>query len=159
MGIRRRCRGTCQTTRRCAVPRMQPGTQRPVESIEEARDWERLFIGEIKGGRDPRNKPALRVPETDLKHVAGFLDAYFERQVRPAALRSIDTVRSRTRRTSKPRGTRCGCWPPTRSLGELRMAMAGTESSCGRTTFIGMTFVTKEPQDCSPMAWTSASSS
>jgi transposase len=89
MGIRRRCRGPCQTTRRClehlwfdvtyrgtryrmpvnefAVPRMQPGTQRPVESIEEARDWERLFIGEIKGGRDPRNKPALRVPETDLK--------------------------------------------------------------------------------------------
>ncbi len=117
MGIRRRCRGTCQTTRRClehlwfdvtyrgtryrmpvnefAVPRMKPGTQRPVESIEEARDWERLFIGEIKGGRDPRNKPALRVPETDLKYVAGFLDAYFERQVRPAALRSTDTVRSR----------------------------------------------------------------
>jgi hypothetical protein len=117
MGIRRRCRGGCRTTRRClehlwfdvtyrgtryrmpvnefAVPRMQPGQQRPVESIEEARDWERLFIGEIKGGRDPRNQPVLKLPETDLKHVAGFLDAYFERQVRPAALRSIDTVRSR----------------------------------------------------------------
>jgi len=74
---------------------MKPGTQRPVESIEEARDWERLFIGEIKGGRDPRNKPALRVPETDPKYVAELLDAYFERQVRPAALRSTDTVRSR----------------------------------------------------------------
>src|ERR1700730_11593177 len=117
MGIRRRCRGGCRTTRRClehlwfdvthrgtryrmpvnefAVPRMQPGQQRPVESIEEARDWERLFIGEIKGGRDPPNQPVLKLPETDLKHVAGFLDAYFERQVRPAALRSVDTVRSR----------------------------------------------------------------
>src|SRR5438445_2966888 len=95
MGIRRRCRGTCQTTRRCAVPRMQPGKQRPVESIEEARDWERLFIGEIKGGRDPRNKLPLKRPETDLQHVAGFLDAYFDRQVRPAGLRSIDALRSR----------------------------------------------------------------
>jgi integrase len=117
MAIRRRCRGACRTTRRCldhlwfdvkyrgaryrmpvnefAVSRMEPGKQRPVESMEEVRDWERLFIGEIKGGRDPRNKPAQKRPETDLQHVAGFLDAYFDRQVRPAALRSIDAVRSR----------------------------------------------------------------
>jgi hypothetical protein len=75
MAIRRRCRGPCRTTRRClehlwfdvkyrgiryrmpvnefAVPRMQPGKQRPVESLEEARDWQRLFIGGIKGGHDP----------------------------------------------------------------------------------------------------------
>ena len=108
MAIRRRCRGACRTARRClehlwfdvkcrgiryrmpvnefAVPRMQPGKQRPIESLEEARDWERLFIGEIKGGRDPRNKPALERPGTDLQHVAEFLDAYFERQVRPASL-------------------------------------------------------------------------
>src|SRR6202035_3985239 len=74
---------------------MQPGKQRPVESMEEVRDWERLFIGEIKGGRDPRNKPALKRPETNLQHVAGFLGAYCDRQVRRAALRSIDAVRSR----------------------------------------------------------------
>jgi hypothetical protein len=36
-----------------AVPRMEPGKQRPVESLEEARDWQRLFIGEIKGGAIP----------------------------------------------------------------------------------------------------------
>ncbi len=77
-----------------AVSRMDPGKQRPVESMEEVRDWERLFIGEIKGGRDPRNKPTLNRPETDLQRVAGFLDAYFERQVRPARLRSIDALRS-----------------------------------------------------------------
>ena len=32
-----------------AVPRMDPGRQRPIESIEEARQWERFFIGEIQG--------------------------------------------------------------------------------------------------------------
>jgi hypothetical protein len=117
MAIRRRCRGACRKNRRClehlwfdvkyrgdryrmpvnefAVSRMEPGKQRPVESMEEVRDWERLFIGEIKGGRDPRNKPALKRPEADLQHVAGFLDAYFDRQVRPAGLRSIDALRSR----------------------------------------------------------------
>ena len=61
MTIRRRCRGPCRTSRRCldhlwfdvtqrgdryrmpvnafAVPRMEPGKQRPIESMEEARDW------------------------------------------------------------------------------------------------------------------------
>jgi hypothetical protein len=34
-----------------AIPRMEPGKQRPIQSMEEARDWERLFIGEIKAGR------------------------------------------------------------------------------------------------------------
>ena len=42
-----------------AVPRMEPGKQRPIESLEEARDWQRLFIGEIKAGRDPRAKPTV----------------------------------------------------------------------------------------------------
>jgi hypothetical protein len=37
-----------------AVPRMEPGRQRPIQSMEEARDWERPFIGEVKAGRDPR---------------------------------------------------------------------------------------------------------
>ena len=77
MAIRRRCNGrTCKNGRRClehlwfdvmyrgtrfrmpanefAIPRMEPGKQRPIGSLEEARDWERLFIGEIKAGRDPR---------------------------------------------------------------------------------------------------------
>jgi integrase len=74
---------------------MDPGRQRPVGSIEEARDWQRLFIGEIKAGRDPRVMLTTVKPAPDLLHVGGFLDAYFERQVRPAGLRSVDTIRSR----------------------------------------------------------------
>ncbi|MPY88894.1 MAG: hypothetical protein GEU99_13320 [Luteitalea sp.] len=31
-----------------AVPRMERSKQRPVESMEEVRDWERLFVGEVK---------------------------------------------------------------------------------------------------------------
>jgi hypothetical protein len=42
-----------------AIPRMSPGKQRPIESMEEARDWERLFIDEVKAGRDPR-RPSSR---------------------------------------------------------------------------------------------------
>jgi hypothetical protein len=29
-----------------AIPRMEPGKQRPIQSMEEARDWEHLFKGE-----------------------------------------------------------------------------------------------------------------
>jgi integrase len=78
-----------------AVPRMEPGNQRPIESMEEARDWERLFIGEIRAGGDPRIKPARKDPVADLQHVAGFLDAYFERHLRPAGIRSLDTAAGR----------------------------------------------------------------
>lgn len=117
MAIRGRCRGACRTGRRClehlwfevthdgsryrmpvndfAVPRMEPGNQRPIESMEEARDWERLFIGEVKAGRDPRIKPVRKEVVTDLQHVAGFLDAYFERHLRPAGIRSLDTAAGR----------------------------------------------------------------
>jgi hypothetical protein len=97
MAITRRCRGACRTGRRClehlwldvtyrgdryrmlvndfAIPRMEPGKQRPIESIEEARDWERLFIGEVRAGRDPRHTPIRKQAAADLRHVAGFLDA------------------------------------------------------------------------------------
>jgi integrase len=117
MAIRRRCRGPCRTARRClehlwfdvkhgetryrvpvndfAVPRKEPGKQRPIESMEEARDWERLFIGEIKAGRDPRIRPAAKQRPADLQDVAGFLDAYFERHLRPAGIRSLDTAAGR----------------------------------------------------------------
>src|SRR5205085_8563258 len=117
MAITRRCRGACRTGRRClehlwldvtyrgdryrmlvndfAIPRMEPGKQRPIESIEEARDWERLFIGEVRAGRDPRHTPIRKQAAADLRHVAGFLDAYFERQVKPSGLRSVASVRSR----------------------------------------------------------------
>jgi integrase/recombinase XerD len=78
-----------------AVPRIESGKQRPIESMEEARDWERLFIGEIKAGRDPRIKPARKELATDLQHVAGFLDAYFERHLKPAGIRSLDTASGR----------------------------------------------------------------
>src|SRR6266849_1535119 len=102
MTIRKRCNeGSCTNGRKClehlrfdvmwrgtryrmpandfAIPRMEPGKQRPISSIEEARDWERLFIGEIKAGRDPRAKPIVKRPSADLQRVAGFLDAYFDR--------------------------------------------------------------------------------
>jgi integrase len=80
-----------------SVPRMDSGKQRPVESMEEARDWERLFIGEIKAGRDPRVKPVAKQQPADLQHVAGFLDAYLERHLRPAGIRSLDTAAGRIR--------------------------------------------------------------
>ena len=77
MTIRRRCtERNCKNGRKClehlrfdvmfrgkryripanefAIPRMEPGKQREIQSMEEARDWERLFIGEIKAGRNPR---------------------------------------------------------------------------------------------------------
>ena len=76
MSIRRRCtESSCRTGRRClehlrfdvmwrgkrfrlpvneyAIARMESGKQRPIQSMEEARDWERRFIGEIKAGLDP----------------------------------------------------------------------------------------------------------
>ena len=84
MTIRRRCtERKCKNGRRClehlrfdvmwrgkryrmpanefAIPRMEPGKQRPIQSMEEARDWERLFIGEIKAGRDPRRPPSRTI--------------------------------------------------------------------------------------------------
>lgn len=119
MAIRRRCKyRKCQGRRGClehlqfdvkhqgtrfrmtvnefAIPRMETGKQRPVRSMEEARDWERLFIGEIKAGQDPRRPLKCPVPVGQgLDNVAGFLDAYIERCVKPAGLRSINSVRSR----------------------------------------------------------------
>ena len=119
MAIRRRCNGrTCKNGRRClehlwfdvmhrgmrfrmpanefAIPRMEPGKQRAIGSLEEARDWERLFIGEIKAGRDPRRPRVQRKPgDAAPTDVADFLDAYMERCVKPAALRSIRSIRSR----------------------------------------------------------------
>ena len=117
MAIRRRCRGACRSGRRClehlwfdvkhrgvryrvpvndfAVPRMEPGKQRPIESMEEARDWGRLFIGEIKAGRDPRMEPARKENAPDIMHVTGFLDAYFETHLKPAGIRSLDTAAGR----------------------------------------------------------------
>jgi hypothetical protein len=61
-----------------------------------ARDWERRFIGEIKAGRDPRRLPSRSIQAgTELGNVSAFLDAYVERCVKPAGLRSISAVRSR----------------------------------------------------------------
>src|SRR5919109_4277929 len=119
MSIRRRCtERNCKNGRRClehlrfdvtwrghryrmpvndfAIPRMEPGKQRPIQSMEEARDWERLFIGEIKAGRDPRRGPnrSLHV-KAQIDNVTPFLDAYIERCVKPAGLRSINAICSR----------------------------------------------------------------
>ena len=79
-----------------AIPRMEPGKQREIQSMEEARDWERLFIGEIKAGRNPRRPSARSIQAgSELRDVSAFLDAYVERCVKPAGLRSIAAVRSR----------------------------------------------------------------
>src|SRR6266850_5565167 len=118
MAIWRRCRKrTCANPRRCfehlyfdvthrgrryrvpandfAIPRMEAGKQRPIQSMEEARDWERVFIGEVKAGRDPSRTPTRLTPvNTQITTVAAFLDAYLERCVKPAGLRSIGSVRS-----------------------------------------------------------------
>jgi hypothetical protein len=78
-----------------AIPRMDPGKQRPIQSMEEARDWERRFIGEIKAGHDPHRAPSrLMQVGNHLGDVATFLDACWERCVRPAGLRSLGSVRS-----------------------------------------------------------------
>jgi hypothetical protein len=118
MTIRKRCNeGSCTNGRKClehlrfdvmwrgkryrmpvndfAIPWMEPGKQRPIQSMEEARDWERVFIGEVKAGRDPSRTPARSTQvNTQITRVAAFLDAYLERCVKPAGLRSIDSVRS-----------------------------------------------------------------
>ena len=110
--------GTCKKGRRClehlwfdvmyrgsrfrmpvnefAIPRMESGKQRPIGSLEEARDWERLFIGEIKAGRDPR-RPRTPRKSSDAAptDVAAFLDTYMERCVKPAALKSVRSICSR----------------------------------------------------------------
>src|ERR1043166_2047958 len=118
MSIRRRCaERSCTKGRRClehlvfdmmwqdrrhrvpvntfAIPRMEPGKQRPIQSMEEARDWERLFIGEVKAGRDPSRLP-MRSPQrtAHIDNIAAFLETYWERCVKPAGLRSLGTVRS-----------------------------------------------------------------
>ena len=119
MTIRRRCtERNCKNGRRClehlrfdvmwrgkryrmpandfAIPRMEHGKQRPIQSMEEARDWERLFIGDIKAGRDPARRPTRAIQvNTQLGDVSAFLDAYLERYVKPAGLRSIDAIGSR----------------------------------------------------------------
>ena len=117
MTIRRRCtERNCKNGRRClehlrfdvmwrgkryrmpandfAIPRMEPSKQRPIQSMEEARDWERRFIGEIKAGHDPLRPPSRSTPvSTSLDNVSAFLDAYWERCVKPAGLRSVASVR------------------------------------------------------------------
>jgi integrase len=117
MTIRRRCtEWSCKDGRRClehlrfdvtfqgrryrmaanefAIPRMEPGKQRPIQSMEEARDWERLFIGEVKAGRDPSRVPTRATHvSADIDDVATFLEAYWERCVKPAALRSVASAR------------------------------------------------------------------
>ena len=81
-----------------AIPRMEPGKQREIQSMEEARDWERRFIGEIKSGGDPERPPnRSKHVGTELGDVSAFLDAYLERCVRPAGLRSISSVCSQIR--------------------------------------------------------------
>ena len=119
MAIWRRCsKRTCTNPRRClehlwfdvtyrgtrfrvavnefAIPRMDANKQRPIASLEEARDWERVFIGEIKAGRDPRRpRPVQKSWNGAPKDVASFLDAYVERCVKPAALKSVNSTCSR----------------------------------------------------------------
>jgi hypothetical protein len=78
------------------TPTLKETAEADLSEGEEARDWERLFIGEIKAGRDPRRPRVQRKPgEAVPTNVADFLDAYMERCVKPAVLRSIRSIRSR----------------------------------------------------------------
>ena len=92
-----------------AIPRMEPGKQRPIQSMEEARDWERRFIGEIKAGRDPRRPPSspTQVERREIRDVSAFLDAYLERCVKPAGLRSIEVDPQPDRRCSRNTSAIC----------------------------------------------------
>lgn len=95
MTIRRRCdEWSCIAGRKC-LEHLRFDVM-PIQSMEEARDWERIFIGEVKAGRDPsqRQPKADRVIDRQITTVSAFLDAYFERCVKPAGLRSIALVRS-----------------------------------------------------------------
>jgi integrase len=84
------------TVNEFAVPRMDVGKQRPIQSMEEARDWERLFIGEIKAGRDPRRpRSPRRATDVVPMDVGSFLDAYVERCAKPAGLKSLRALGSR----------------------------------------------------------------
>ena len=67
--------------------------QRPIQSMEEARDWKRLFIGEVKAGRDPRRPRTPRKP-TDVapKGVASSLDSYVEQCLRMWASIVVERV-------------------------------------------------------------------
>ena len=52
-----------------------------------------LFIGEIKAGRDPRRLPSRSVHiSTEIGDVATFLDAYLERNVKPAVMSPLPNV-------------------------------------------------------------------
>jgi hypothetical protein len=59
------------------------------------RDWERLFIGEVKAGGDPSRVPTRSTQvNMQIATVSASLDAYLERCVKPAGLRSVSSVRS-----------------------------------------------------------------
>jgi hypothetical protein len=76
-----------------AIQRMEPGKQRPIQSMEEARDWERLFIGEAKAGRDPSRTPTRSAQvNTEITSLSAFLDAYLERCVKPGAMMWLHPV-------------------------------------------------------------------
>jgi hypothetical protein len=74
----------------------EAGQTAPIQSMEEAHDWERVFIGEVKAGRDPSyvQTQSARACDKQITTVLAFLDAYFVRCVKPAGLRSIGSVRS-----------------------------------------------------------------
>ena len=76
-----------------AVPRMKEGERRPVQSKQEARDWELLFIGDIKAGRDPKLPP--HPPQTGIATVADLLDRYQKQHVDADGLRSAPTIHGR----------------------------------------------------------------
>jgi hypothetical protein len=99
MTIRRRCTDRCKNARRClehlrfdvtwrtrryrvpvseyAIPLMEPGKQRPIQSMEEARNCERRFIGEVQAGLDPSRPPSppKREAKAEIETVSAFLDA------------------------------------------------------------------------------------
>jgi integrase len=60
----------------------------PVRSKQEAKDWERQFISEVKAGRDPKRSPQAEAPPERVATVGDLLRLYRSRYVDVERLKS-----------------------------------------------------------------------
>lgn len=160
------------------------GAPEPVASKQTAeRVWEPRFIAELMAGKDPRVSPTPPRQE-GVFTVATFLDQYFTNYVEAEGLKSVDTIgghikalilkrrgelgryafvsahqKASSRTASRPLGNPCCSSPRGTRPSEQSPASGSIARSCGRSTFIGTTSVTKVPADCWRTASTSALSS
>ena len=73
-----------------AIPRMDPNKHRLIQSLEEARDWERLFIGEIDlRWHDLRHEGACRLLADGVEVVSARASVTNRSQRRPGRLEHV----------------------------------------------------------------------